>query len=181
MRVIGLSGASGAGNTMISKVVPALKARGLEVSTLKHAHDEFDVDRSGKDSFVHRQAGATEVIVASFVRGALMHELTEQETPSLSSLLQRLSSVDLVIVEGFQAGSYAKVEVFRQANNKSWVHTHDPDIAAVISDTAGEVPLPHAFLDDVSSAADLLFNTALPIEETLPRLAAARVLSAAQG
>ncbi|MGO4332927.1 molybdopterin-guanine dinucleotide biosynthesis protein B [Cupriavidus sp. 2TAF22] len=176
MRVIGLSGASGAGKTtLISKVIPALKARGLTVSTLKHAHDAFDVDRPGKDSYVHRQAGASEVLVASSVRWALMHEFTEQATPTLSSLLQHLRNVDLVIVEGFRAESYAKVEIFRDANDKPWMYPHDPDIVAVISDTLSDISLPHAHLDNAGEAADLVFEYALPIEETLRRLATAVV------
>src|SRR5690349_12988821 len=114
MRVIGLAGWSGAGKTtLLVKLIPELARRGLTVSTVKHAHHAFDIDTPGKDSFEHRAAGATEVLVASARRWALVHELRGQAEPSLQALLQQLSAVDLVIVEGFKAAAHPKIEVFR--------------------------------------------------------------------
>src|SRR5262249_9497570 len=103
MRIIGLAGWSRAGETTpIVRVLPLLNARGLSVSTLKHAHHDFDVDRPGKDSYAHRQAGAVEVLVASSRRFALMHELAGGPELPLASLLRKLSPVDLAVVEGFK-------------------------------------------------------------------------------
>ena len=103
MRVIGLAGWSGAGKTtLLTRLIPRLHERGVGVSTVKHAHHEFDVDRPGKDSWLHRQAGAEQVMVASARRWALMVELRGAPEPDLGFLLSRLSPVDLVIVEGFK-------------------------------------------------------------------------------
>src|ERR671939_1793691 len=116
MRVIGLAGWSGAGKTtLLVKLIPALRRRGLTVSTLKHAHHGFDIDQPGKDSYEHRQAGATEVLIASGRRWALVHELRGDAEPTLPDLLRHLSPVDLVIVEGFKAYAHPKVEVHRTA------------------------------------------------------------------
>jgi molybdopterin-guanine dinucleotide biosynthesis protein B len=112
MRVIGFSGWSGAGKTtLIVKLIPVLLARGLSVSTLKHAHHAFDVDRPGKDSYLHREAGASEVLIASANRWALMHELRGEPEPNLAQLLARMSPVDLVLVEGFKRDAHVKIEV----------------------------------------------------------------------
>src|SRR5919112_5641695 len=114
MRVIGLAGWSGAGKTtLLVRLIPILRERGLTVSTLKHAHHAFEIDRPGKDSFVHREAGASEVLVASARRWALVHELREEAEPRLADLLRRLSRVDLVIVEGFKTEAHPKIEVHR--------------------------------------------------------------------
>ena len=113
MRIIGLAGWSGAGKTtLLAKVLPLIVARGLTVSTLKHAHHSFDLDQPGKDSHTHRAAGATEVLIASANRYALMHELRGAPEPSLHELLAKLSPVDLVVVEGFKAARYRKLEIF---------------------------------------------------------------------
>src|SRR6516164_94351 len=111
MRIIGLAGWSGSGKTtLLAKIVPRLVARGLTVSTVKHAHHGFDVDTPGKDSHTHRSAGATEVLVASGRRWALMHELRETAEPSIYDLLQKMSPVDLVLIEGFVELVLAKAE-----------------------------------------------------------------------
>src|SRR5579871_2389003 len=126
MRVIGLAGWSGAGKTtLLRKLIPVLGRRGLQVSTLKHAHHGFDIDQPGKDSWEHRQAGATEVLIASANRWALMHELRGQAEPDLASLLARLSPVDLVLVEGFKRGPQPKIEVHRAAVGKPLLHDQD--------------------------------------------------------
>ena len=126
MRVIGLAGWSGAGKTtLIVKLIPALLGPRFSVSTLKHAHHAFDIDKPGKDSYQHREAGATEVLVASANRWALMHELRGLPEPSLPRLLAHLAKVDFVIVEGFKADAHAKLEVHRVANDKPFLYPND--------------------------------------------------------
>ena len=114
MKVIGIAGWSGAGKTtLLTRVIPLLAARGWRVSTIKHAHHQFDVDQPGKDSHTHRQAGATEVLVSSANRFALMHELRGEPELSLGALLEKLAPVDLVLVEGFKREAHPKLEVYR--------------------------------------------------------------------
>src|ERR1700759_1893955 len=114
MKVIGIAGWSGAGKTtLISRVIPYLREQGLRVSVIKHAHHSFDVDVPGKDSWVHRQAGAEEVLVSSDTRWALMHELRGAVSPDLPELLAKMSWVDLAIVEGCKRGLHRKFEVQR--------------------------------------------------------------------
>ena len=167
MRIIGLAGWSGSGKTtLLTKVIPRLNARGKRVSTLKHAHHNFDVDRPGKDSFEHRSAGATEVLVVSGNRWALMHELRGAPEPRLPDLLKKLSDVDLVLVEGFKRESFPKLEVHRAANGKPLLQGEDGWIVAVASDT----PLPLAKvpvvdLNDIDGIVDLLLAKAIPISE----------------
>ncbi len=166
LRVIGLAGWSGAGKTtLMTRLIPVLGARGLTVSTLKHAHHNFDVDRPGKDSFEHRSAGAKQVLVASSKRWALMTELREEPEPKLGELLTHLAPVDLVVIEGFKRDGHPKIEVHRAGNGKAWLHPEDPAIRAVASDIAppGEA-LPWAHLDDIGAIADLVLRHAAPIE-----------------
>ena len=114
MRIIGLAGWSGSGKTtLIKKLIPALLARGLKVSTLKHAHHGFDLDQPGKDSFFHREAGATEVIISSSRRWAILHELREEAEWDLGLLAAKMSPVDLVLVEGFKRDAFPKIEIHR--------------------------------------------------------------------
>jgi molybdopterin-guanine dinucleotide biosynthesis adapter protein len=173
MRLIGLAGWSGAGKTtLIVKLIPILVARGLSVSTVKHAHHNFDVDTPGKDSFEHRQAGASEVLVASAHRFALMHELRGAAEPTLADLVSRLSPVDLVLVEGFKRDSQPKIEVHRAANGKPLLQADDPAIVAIASDLPlPGVPVPVLSLDDAEAIADALLAHALPIGEALPQSA----------
>lgn len=166
MRVIGLAGWSGAGKTtLLAKVLPRLVGRGLRVSTLKHAHHSFDLDQPGKDSHTHRMAGATEVLVSSANRWALMHELRGAPEPSLDALLGKLSGVDLVIIEGFKRSPHPKLEVYRATLGKPLLHPEDPHIVAIASD--GEVPgagVPVLAIDDVDAVADALIANATPLE-----------------
>ncbi len=176
MRVIGLAGWSGAGKTsLIVKLIPYLRERGIVVSTLKHAHHAFDVDQPGKDSYLHREAGAREVLVASNRRFALMHELRGAEEPSLAELLSRMSPADLILVEGYKRDAHAKIEVFRTANRKPYLYPEDPTIAALATDAREGLPanLPHAHLDDIVAIASLILALARPIEETVSPLAKA--------
>ena len=137
MRIIGLAGWSGSGKTtLITKLIPLLVARRLRVSTLKHAHHGFDLDQPGKDSFFHRAAGATEVIISSARRWAILHELREEPEWDLAALVKKISPVDLVLVEGFKRDKFPKLEIHRIANGKPLLHTEDPHIVAVASDSA---------------------------------------------
>src|SRR5437764_5963677 len=132
MRIIGLAGWSGAGKTtLVAKLIPSITARGLKVSTLKHAHHAFDVDQPGKDSYMHRMAGATEVLVSSQNRFALMHELRGAPELMLSALLEKLSPVDLVLVEGFKREAHPKLEVYRAAVSKPLLAPDDPNVVAI--------------------------------------------------
>ncbi|SFK10580.1 molybdopterin-guanine dinucleotide biosynthesis protein B [Methylocapsa palsarum] len=173
MRVIGLTGWSGAGKTtLIVRLIPVLRARGFSVSTLKHAHHAFDVDMPGKDSYRHREAGAAEVLVASSRRWALMHEMRDESEPVLASLLARMSPVDLVLVEGYKLDAHAKIEIHRAANGKPPLFPDDPSIAAFVSDADfGGLALPRAHLDDAESVADLCLELSRPLEDTLLSLA----------
>ena len=167
MRIIGLAGWSGSGKTtLLTRLIPCLTARGKSVSTLKHAHHAFDVDRPGKDSFEHRSAGATEVLVVSGNRWALMHELRGAPEPPLPVMLAKLSRVDLVLVEGFKRESFPKLEVHRSANGKPLLHPEDRWIVAVASDTPlPHVKLPVVDLNDVEAIADLLLAQAIAVEQ----------------
>ncbi len=162
MRIIGLAGWSGAGKTtLVAKLIPAITARGLTVSTVKHAHHAFDVDQPGKDSYMHRMAGATEVLVCSQNRFALMHELRGAPEPALPQLLAKLAPVDLVIIEGYKRDPHPKLEVFRSRNGKPLIHPDDPYVVAIASD----IPLPQAkvprvALDDTAAIIDVLLKHA---------------------
>lgn len=161
MRVIGLAGWSGAGKTtLLRRLIPALVGQGLRVSTVKHAHHGFDVDQPGKDSWEHRQAGATEVLVASANRWALMHELRGAAEPGLPELLGKLGRVDLVLVEGFKREGHRKIEVHRAANGKPLMHPEDATIIAVASDAPAYGTLPHVHLDDVAGVVRLVLEHA---------------------
>lgn len=135
MRIFGLAGWSGSGKTtLMVALLPALRAQGITVSTVKHAHHDFDVDQPGKDSWRHRQAGATEVMVASSHRWALMHEHRGAPEPPLTVLLERMTPVDLVIVEGFKWDPHPKLEIHRPSEGKPLICREDPHIVAVATD-----------------------------------------------
>jgi molybdopterin-guanine dinucleotide biosynthesis adapter protein len=162
--MIGLAGWSGAGKTtLLVRIIPLLTARGLRVSTIKHAHHDFDIDKPGKDSWLHRQAGATEVLVASGRRWALMHELRDAAEPTLAALLGQLTSVDLVLIEGFRRDPHPKIEVHRPANGKPLLYPDDPAIIAIASDVGlPSATLPVLALDDGAAVADFVMDHAAP-------------------
>jgi molybdopterin-guanine dinucleotide biosynthesis protein B len=173
MRIIGLAGWSGSGKTtLITKVLPRLIARGTRVSTVKHAHHGFDLDQPGKDSFMHRVAGATEVAISSSRRFAILHELREEAEWDLPDLLQKLAPVDLVLVEGFKRDAFPKLEIYRAANGKPLIQPDDPHIVAIASDTAlPQAKVPVIDLDDIERIADALLKHAVAV---LPAAAAMR-------
>jgi len=171
MRIIGLAGWSGSGKTtLLTKVIPRLVARGQRVSTVKHAHHGFDVDQPGKDSHTHRLAGATEVLVGSANRFALVHELRGAPEPRLAELLAKLTPVDLVIVEGYKREGHPKLEVHRAAVGKPLLHPDDPRIVAIAADQPLTAPLPVVDLDDIEGIVDILLKHAAPIEAALREL-----------
>jgi molybdopterin-guanine dinucleotide biosynthesis protein B len=174
MNVIGIAGWSGAGKTtLLTRVIPYLRARGLTVSTVKHAHHAFDVDQPGKDSHTHRMAGASEVLVSSANRFALMHELRGEPEWTLRALLGKLSPVDLVLVEGFKRETHPKLEVYRASLGKPLLAPDDPDIVAVASDGAVAARVPVVSLDDVEAVAGILIAKARPRDAVAARMGSA--------
>src|ERR1700677_4412614 len=131
MRIIGLAGWSGSGKTtLVTNVIPVLVKRGLKVATVKHAHHEFDIDQPGKDSWLHRQAGASEVAIVSSRRWAIVHELGEESEPPLGEVLAKLSPVDLVIVEGFKRHAHPKLALIPATAGKPLLH---PDTDCIVT------------------------------------------------
>jgi len=171
-KVLGIVGWSGSGKTtLIIGLIPELRRRGLEVATLKHAHHNFDVDKPGKDSYEHRKAGASEVIVSSALRWAHMHEVGDGKEASLGELLQRLSPCDLVLVEGFKTDRHPKLEVFRMETQKPPLYREDARIVAVASDR--ELPdatVPVVDLNNVEAVADLVCAKAEKLDSVLAAL-----------
>lgn len=160
MKLFGLAGWSGSGKTtLMVRLLPLLIRRGLRVSTMKHAHHGFDVDKPGKDSHSHREAGATEVLVSSATRWALMHENRGAPEPHLEELIARMTPVDLLIVEGFKSHAHDKLEIYRAANGKPLMAPADPHVVAVASD--GPIPgldRPRLDLDDVETIAQFIIR-----------------------
>jgi molybdopterin-guanine dinucleotide biosynthesis adapter protein len=140
MRVFGFAGWSGSGKTsLIEAVIPQLTAAGLRVSLVKHAHHGFDVDRPGKDSYRHREAGCAEVLVSSSSRWALIHELRGAPELTLPEAIERLSPCDLVLVEGYKRARIPKLEIWRPSVGKPLLHPGDRHIVAVATDAPGDV------------------------------------------
>ena len=157
MRLYGVTGWKNAGKTgLMERLVTEITGRGITVSTVKHAHHSFDVDHAGKDSHRHRVAGATEVLLASRNRFALMHELRTEEEPSLAMLLDKLAPVDLVLVEGYKRDSHPKIEAFRAETGNPLIALGDPTIRAVASDCALDLDRPVFGLDDTLVIADFI-------------------------
>ena len=158
MKIFGLAGWSGSGKTtLVVRLIPALVRRGLRVSTMKHAHHNFDVDTPGKDSYEHRAAGASEVLVTSARRWALMHELRDAPEPSIEELIGHMTAVDLLLIEGFKRQTHDKLEVHRPALGKPLLCAEDPQIVAVASDTPlPGINRPVLDLDDIEAIADFV-------------------------
>jgi len=161
-RVFGITGWKNSGKTTLTeKLVTELVARGWTVSTVKHAHHDFDIDKPGADSFRHRQAGATEVAIVSGNRWALMHELRGEDEPPLESILARLAPCDIVLVEGYKRESHRKIETRRlEAKERAPLSAGDPNIVAIAADFAvTDESLPAFDLDDVKSIVDFIERT----------------------
>ena len=158
MKRFGIAGWSGSGKTtLVRRLVPELIGRGLSVSTVKHAHHDFDVDRPGKDSYEHRAAGAKEVMVASSVRWALMHEGRGEAEPGLDDLVARMAPVDLILIEGFKSERYQKLEVHRPSLGKKLLCVEDTDVVALASDGPVEGTGLRVFdLDDAAAIAEFI-------------------------
>jgi len=171
MKVFGIAGFSGMGKTtLLARLVPALVARGLRVSMIKHSHKDIEVDRPGKDSYRLREAGCHEVLLLGSTRWALMHELRGADEPPLDYLLDRLQDVDLVLVEGFKHGDFPKLEVWRAAVGKPTLWPQWPGIRAIASDGAPHLPdvgspgdrPPLLDLADIDAIADFVVAHAAP-------------------
>ncbi|MEW5787438.1 MAG: molybdopterin-guanine dinucleotide biosynthesis protein B [Pseudomonadota bacterium] len=159
MKTLGFAGFSGAGKTtLIEGLLPRLAAAGLTVSVVKQSHHDFEVDKPGKDSWRHRRAGAREVLLTSPHRWMLVHELDGAPEPDLAAHLARLSPCDLVLVEGFRHAAHAKIEVWRAANGKAWLHPADPHVLAVAADGPPPGRLPHFPLDDLDGLAAFILD-----------------------
>jgi molybdopterin-guanine dinucleotide biosynthesis protein MobB len=157
MRLYGIVGWKNAGKTgLMERLVTEICGRGFTVSTIKHAHHVFDVDHPGKDSYRHRQAGATEVLLASRKRFALMHELRGAAEPRLEELLAKLAPVDLVLVEGYKRDAHPKVEAFRAETGNPLIAQDDPTVKAVASDTPLTLDRPVFDLNDTGTIADFI-------------------------
>jgi len=158
MRIFGIAGWSGSGKTtLIAGLLPELAARGLRVSTIKHSSHAFDIDQPGKDSHVHRAAGACEVMVSSARRWALIHENRSEPEATLEELIARMTPVDLLLVEGFKSYPHPKIEVYREANAKPLLATSDPHVVAVASDVAlPALHVPRFALDDTAAIAGFI-------------------------
>jgi molybdopterin-guanine dinucleotide biosynthesis protein B len=159
MKVFGVAGWSGSGKTtLIEKLIPRFVKRGLRVSLIKHAHHSFDVDQPGKDSYRHRHAGASEVLVTSSRRWVLMHELRGVHEPSFEDQVKHLAPCDLVIVEGFKHAPIPKLEVWREATEEGLLHPQDAHIVAVASDVKVQTRLPLLDLNDDAGIAEFILK-----------------------
>jgi molybdopterin-guanine dinucleotide biosynthesis protein MobB len=157
MKLYGVTGWKNAGKTgLMERLVSEMVARGLHVSTVKHAHHSFDVDHPGRDSYRHRQAGAGEVLLASRHRVALMRELRGEAEPPLSDLLAMLAPCDLVLIEGYKRDAHPKVEAFRAETGNALIAPGDPTIRAVASDVALDLDRPVFDLNDTGAIADFI-------------------------
>lgn len=167
MKVFGLAGWSGSGKTTVMVgLLPELIGRGFRVSTVKHAHQHFDIDRPGKDSYEHRRAGASEVMISSGNRWALMHELSDGNDPSLSELMGHMSAVDLLIVEGFKWEAHPKIEIHRPSLGKPLLQPEDENIIAVASDESLQgLCVPVLPLGDIFGIAEFVID-AVSLEAT---------------
>ncbi|UWQ27981.1 molybdopterin-guanine dinucleotide biosynthesis protein B [Leisingera sp. M523] len=157
MKIYGVTGWKNNGKTgLMERLVAEFCERGLTVSTIKHAHHATDVDQPGTDSHRHRQAGASEVVLASAGRIAIMQELRDAAEPPLAELLARLRPVDLVLVEGYKREPHPKVEAFRQEAGTELIAPEDPNIRAVASNTAMALDRPVFDLNDTAAIADFI-------------------------
>ena len=159
MKVFGFAGYSGSGKTtLIEKLIPLLVAKGLKVSLIKHTHHDFEIDQPGKDSYRHRAAGCSEVLITSAFRWALIHELHGETEPELGEQLARLSPCDLVLVESFKSEAIPKLEVHRAGTGKPFLWHQDPNIVVIASDHPVETILPQFALDQHAKIAEFILQ-----------------------
>ncbi|MHA1597690.1 MAG: molybdopterin-guanine dinucleotide biosynthesis protein B [Alphaproteobacteria bacterium] len=160
MKIFGMVGWSGSGKTtLMVRLLPELIGRGYTVSTMKHTHHDVDLDRPGKDSFEHRQAGANEVLITSSKRWALMRELRDSPEPDMDDLIARIEPVDLLLIEGFKKHRHAKLEIHRAEADKPLICTDEPTIVGVATDVSlGDLGLPVLDLNDVAGIADFIIE-----------------------
>ncbi|MCW9032981.1 MAG: molybdopterin-guanine dinucleotide biosynthesis protein B [Rhodospirillales bacterium] len=160
MKVFGLVGWSGSGKTtLIKSLIPEITGRGFTVSTMKHTHHKFDIDKPGKDSYEHRQAGATEVMVVSDRRWALMHETRDEPIPSMEELITKIGPVDLLLIEGFKSHAHIKMEVFRPSLGKEMRSLEDDSVVAIASDEdVLNANRPVLDLNNVPAVADFILD-----------------------
>src|SRR5512134_88413 len=157
MKVFGFAGWSGSGKTtLIEQLIPRFVMHGLTVSLIKHAHHNFDIDRPGKDSYRHREAGCKEVMIASGHRWVIMHELRGALEPSLEQQIARMAPCDLLLIEGYKYYPMPKLEIFREANGKPPLHPDDPHIVAIATDRAFGSRLPQFGLNDYDAIAEFV-------------------------
>lgn len=158
--IMGITGWSGSGKTsLIVRLIPELTKRGLRIATVKHAHHDFDIDKPGKDSYEHRAAGATEVVVSSSRRWAVVHENRDAAEPTLNDILEKLSPVDLVLVEGYKNESHRKIEVYRLATEGDPICLKNDTVIAIASDTAVTgVKIPMLDLNDPAAIAEFILT-----------------------
>ena len=157
MKVVGFAGFSGSGKTtLVEQLIPELRQRGLRVSVVKHAHHSFDIDHAGKDSWRHRQAGCSEVMVSSAQRWSLTRELRGAPEATLDELLAHLGPCDLVLVEGFKRAPIPKIEVHRALVTEPLLHPDDPNIVAIATDTRLVTALPRLDINDPVQVADFI-------------------------
>ena len=160
MKIFGFAGWSGSGKTtLIEKLIPRFVKLGLRVSLIKHAHHTFDVDKEGKDSWRHRQAGATEILVTSSRRWVLMHELRGAHEPTFEEQVKHISPCDLLIVEGFKHAPIPKLEVWRAVTGEPLLHPNDPHIVAIATDARIETKLPVLDLNDDAAISEFILKT----------------------
>ncbi|HWI13743.1 MAG TPA: molybdopterin-guanine dinucleotide biosynthesis protein B [Burkholderiales bacterium] len=161
MKIFGFAGYSGSGKTtLIEKLIPLFVARGLRVALIKHAHHTFDIDQPGKDSYRHRHAGCSEVLVTSSRRWVMMHELRGAPEPGLGEHLEHLSPCDLVLVEGYKREAIPKLEVYRASVGEPLLHPHDRHIVGIASDGNLQTSLPQFDLNDTQAISEFVLRQA---------------------
>jgi molybdopterin-guanine dinucleotide biosynthesis protein B len=159
MKVFGFAGYSGSGKTtLIEQLIPRFRQAGLRVSLIKHAHHSFDVDQPGKDSYRHREAGASEVLVTSVQRWVLMHELRGEPEPTLREQLKHLSPCDLILVEGYKREAIPKLEIHRKGQGEGLLYPQDANIVAIASDEPVSAPLPVLDLNDYDAITGFIIR-----------------------
>lgn len=157
MKIFGVTGWKNSGKTgLMERLISEFTARGLTVSSIKHAHHSFDIDHPGRDSYRHRDAGARQVLLASRNRWALMHELRNEDEPSLGDLLKQLLPVDLVLIEGYKRDRHPKIEAHRKETGQPLIAPEDETIVAVASDTSVTIDRPVLDLNDTASIANFI-------------------------